>query len=130
MNLGKSNMHADWQKERRLLKRAEFTLCYDKGTKVHSKNFLVFIQEDMNNSFPRIGFAVTKKIGNAVVRNRVKRLLREFCRLNQKLFPQNANIVITPKKHLHVATLDYAKVEKELSSLFINKVNSTLNAEH
>ncbi len=116
------NIKQDSKKKRRLLKRAEFTYCYDNSTKVHSKNFLVFLQNNTKNSHAKVGLAVTKKIGNAVVRNRVKRLLREFCRLNQNLLPSNANIVITPKKHLHTDTLDYAKVEKELSNLFISKI--------
>ncbi len=111
-------MALSWEKEKRLLKRAEFRLCYDNAIKLYSSNFIAFIRkkEDIHT---RVGFAVTKKIGNAVMRNRLKRLLREYCRLNQALLPQNTDIVITPKKHLQIARLDYVQLEKELSLLFV-----------
>ncbi len=108
-------------KEKRLLKRAEFSNCYNNGNKFHSRYFLAFIvRHDFSENAlqTKVGFAVTKKIGNAVIRNRMKRLLREFCRLNQHLLPQNASIVITPKKHIRVDTLTYIEVEEELQKLF------------
>ncbi len=108
-----------WEKEKRLLKRAEFTLCYDKAIKIYSSNFIAFIYKENSKLQTRIGFAVTKKMGNAVMRNRLKRLLREFCRLNYAKLPQNADIVITPKKHLQIASLDYKLLEKELNLLFM-----------
>lgn len=48
----------------------------------------------------RVGFAVTKKTGKAVIRNRVKRVLREFFRLNQALMPEAVDVVVTPKRVL------------------------------
>ncbi len=110
-------MSLTWEKEKRILKRPDFSLCYDTGTKIHSKLFLAFIHNKSTQKTPRIGMAVTKKVGNAVMRNRLKRLLREFCRKNQEYFPQNADIVFTPKKHIKIHELDYQKVEDELLGL-------------
>ncbi len=108
-----------WEKDKRLLKRAEFTNCYDKAKKLYSQNFVVFIYKEDTKIHTRLGFAVTKKMGNAVMRNRLKRLLREFARLNYSILPNNADIVITAKKHLVIANLSYTKLEKELSLLFM-----------
>ncbi len=111
-------MSADWGKEKRILKRADFSLCYNNGYKIHSRHFLAFIREIGDEVQTRVGLAVTKKIGNAVTRNRMKRLLREYLRLNQHTLPKSADVVITPKKHIRVHTLTYTEVEEELNKLF------------
>jgi len=64
-------------KERRLRKRREFVAVQAKGTAVPSANFVVVLR---SGGCGRVGLTVSKKVGNAVVRNRVKRLLREFVR--------------------------------------------------
>ena len=56
----------------------------------------------------RVGMAVTKKIGTAVMRNRVKRVLRECFRLHQALLPPAVDLVIVPKRHLKPEQLDLA----------------------
>jgi len=46
-------------------------------------------------SYNRLGISVHKKTGNAVRRNKIKRLIREVFRLNRGLFPQSCDIVFT-----------------------------------
>lgn len=65
-----------------------------------------------------MGITVSKKIGKAVVRNRVKRVVREFVRLYQDLLPGGQDIVIVPKKHPVWSTLKFKDVEEDLSSFF------------
>jgi ribonuclease P protein component len=66
------------------------------------------------SSCPRLGLAVTKRLGKAVRRNRVKRLLREFFRRHQAELPLR-DIVIMAKKGAQ--ELIYQQVEEELGQL-------------
>lgn len=64
-----------------------------------------------------MGLAVTKKMGNAVTRNRIKRVLRAFFRLHQHLLPERVDIVAVPKRNLDVAQLDLPFVSAELAAV-------------
>ena len=89
-------------KENRLLKPNEFKKVLKNGKRFSAKGFLCFIlfnHEPPENTFKesvvvnedrtkRIGIAVSSKVGNSVVRNKIKRLIREFFRNNKASFPQ------------------------------------------
>ncbi len=49
-------------------------------------------------SYSRLGLSVSRKVGNAVKRNRVKRLIRELFRKNKDKFPKGYDIVFIPRK--------------------------------
>lgn len=57
----------------------QFRRVYDQGQRFHTPHFSVFILRT-EDSEPRIGLTVTRKVGNAVLRNRCKRRLREILR--------------------------------------------------
>ena len=71
---------------------------------------------------PRLGLAATRRLGKAVWRNRVKRLLREFFRRHKTALP-NKDLVIMAKKG--AAALDYHQVEEELGRLLLSRAQGT-----
>ncbi|RJX18355.1 MAG: ribonuclease P protein component [Ammonifex sp.] len=75
------------------LGRREFEAVFKKGRSSTSGGVVVYI---LPNHLPvfRLGFAVSRKVGNAVRRNRVRRLLREVCRLNQAWFQPGYDYVL------------------------------------
>ena len=102
-----------WQKDKRLLKRAQYQLCYNLGEKHFTKLFVVFAKKAPQM---KVGMAVSKKSGNAVARNRIKRVLREFFRLTQEKIPC-VELVVVPKKHVRAQILSLSSVEKDLLPL-------------
>lgn len=77
------------------------------------KNLTVLYSKNLENDFPRLGIVATKKIGNAVCRNRGKRLVREAFRLNQENISQKLDIVIILRKGIHKAA--QAEINQELT---------------
>lgn len=83
-------------KAERLLRKKEFDKVFDEGT-VFKNKFLVLYVAPGVQKCSRMGLVVSKKIGNAVRRNRVKRLLREVFRLNKNRLTVPVDIVIIPR---------------------------------
>jgi ribonuclease P protein component len=65
----------------RLRKRVEF-IAVRRGEKRRGRLFLLEVLDRNDKAAPRVGYTVTKKVGNAVVRNRVRRRLREAVRIH------------------------------------------------
>jgi ribonuclease P protein component len=59
---------------------------------------------------PRLGLSTSRKVGNAVRRNRIRRLLREAFRLLQHDFPRGYDIVIVPRPHEPLLLADYQRI--------------------
>src|SRR6476646_3151039 len=84
-------------KAMRLRRRAEYVEVQHDGVKLHGRHVLALACKRNNPELAgRLGITVTKKVGNAVVRNRIKRLVREWMRLHGWV-PQGWDIVVVAK---------------------------------
>ena len=97
------------------LRRADFLLATRDGLRVNGAHFLVFIRDRNDERGPRLGITVTRKVGNAVFRNRIKRLVREWFRLRQTRFGSRDLVVIAHRGIPRELTL--ARVEQDLSQV-------------
>ena len=100
-----------------LKKRKDFVLSNKFGQKSHNKNFILqkFILPDQNNLDLMFGFTATKKIGNAVKRNRAKRRMRALISIFLKdkayWFDDTSTYILIAKKSLIKASFLDLKAE-------------------
>jgi ribonuclease P protein component len=87
-----------FSKADRLLKRGDFIKLSKYGNKVSTVQFLAIYTEN-KLKWPRLGITVTKKVGGATDRNRIKRHIREYFRLNRCQIKGNWDINIIAKKN-------------------------------
>ena len=87
-------------KQMRLRQRVDYVAVQSGGDKLHGRHVLALARrrsEQVPEAQPgRLGLTVTKKVGNAVVRNRIKRLLREWMRLHGWV-PAGWDVVLVAK---------------------------------
>jgi ribonuclease P protein component len=100
-------------KSARLRKRPEFVSLSRTGRKVHSPNFIVISKRNERGE-SRLGITVSGKIGNALVRNRIKRLVREFFRRRRHEWFPASDIVVIARKG--AAALCSDLIQKELEN--------------
>lgn len=92
-------------KRLRLRKRAEF-LRVQQRSRRFSGQWLHFLYMPPASPEPltgRVGFTVSKKVGKAPVRNRVRRRLRELFRLNRGRWPLHLDVVVVAQPRAHKA---------------------------
>jgi ribonuclease P protein component len=118
---GDGRASQDFPRGRRLRKRRDFLEVQGRGRRVSGKHFLFFVRrrEDLETSIvaatARFGITVTRKVGNAVTRNRIKRVVREGCRKSAFHFPANVDVVIVARPS--AASAGSQEAAAELTSL-------------
>lgn len=100
-----------FSKAERLLKKKEFLEAKREGKRLYTNHLTIFIRPNAMG-IRRLGLSVSGKVGGAVKRNRIKRLLREFFRLNKGCFPPSVDIFILVKPGF--APSGYSEVEAEI----------------
>ncbi len=85
--------------QERIRKRKDFLFLYKKGKRYRGKYFnLIYLSNDF--SFSRMAVIVSKKVGNAVKRNKIKRQMRTLFRRNKNLLKAPLDIIIITKKEI------------------------------
>jgi ribonuclease P protein component len=99
-------------KSKRIRKRREFLSIQEGGSRVSLPSCIVLLAARSDDAPARLGITVTRKFGDAVCRNRAKRLIREAFRRSPDLFPPGLDVVIIPK-NLAAGTLSIAQIGAE-----------------
>jgi ribonuclease P protein component len=103
-----------FSRSERLRNTADFDRVYSIGKRIASAS-LVLISDASPADVTRLGISVSRKIGKAVVRNRVKRLLREAFRLNKHRLKKGYDILLVARKG--VEDLKFRQIEVQLLEL-------------
>lgn len=104
----------------RLLKHADFQAVYQRGKKHFSGNVAAFYRErgghEAAGASPRVGFTVSKALGGAVDRNRIRRRMRAAVQRHLQELDRPLDVVLHPRKS--VLVLEFARLDAEIAQLF------------
>jgi ribonuclease P protein component len=110
-------------KSERLKRGSQFRHAYEHGRKYVGKLFVLYVVDDppqrpmaTGPAARAVGVVTSRKVGNAVTRNRARRLLREAYRLNKQKFKDNLQMVMIARSAMNGKRLP--EVEAELLRLF------------
>jgi len=113
----------------RVRKRVEFLKIQDGGLRVSTSRFVLILSASAapDSGSPRLGITASRRVGNAVVRSRAKRLVREAFRATRELWPAGVDLVVIVKRATGESKLDSViaefiaakpQIDKRLRSLF------------
>lgn len=88
----------------------EFRRLYAKGKSVSTPTLVVYVRK-IKRDYNQLGVTVSTKIGKAVIRNLIRRRIREIYRLNEEKLPRGLDIVVVARVRSRHA--DYAQLEKD-----------------
>jgi ribonuclease P protein component len=114
--VGPLTREQDFPKSHRLLKRSDFARRAEGVERLGTQNFAV-IQVGNSLGIARLGIVVNRKVGNAVTRNRIKRLVREFFRLNRQSIDAGKDIIVIANKGARIGA--FWDVEMELRKVLV-----------
>ncbi len=99
------------------MRSKDFRRVYDEGTRFSGPLFAAFCLREAADSGSRIGFTTPRALGKAVVRNRIRRRVREAVRLQLERLNPQWSIVINPRRKALEAPQD--QIQREVERLFL-----------
>jgi ribonuclease P protein component len=105
-------------REHRLTDRRDFQRVFHHGQSFANRYLVIYYLKNRNSGTFRVGFSVSKKVGKAVVRNRVKRLLREAFRLQSGQIREPYDLVVIARPS--AAELEFDRMMQNVQHLLKN----------
>ena len=99
---------------RRILRSSDYERCWREGQRYHTTHFVVIVNP--GGRYSRLGLTISRKVGNAVCRNQLKRWMRELFRHNYMMFGQIVDISIIAKRN--AGDLTHPQLDRELLTVF------------
>ena len=89
----------------RLKKRYQFNYVYKSGEHFSGEHMVLYVVSSKTKNI-KVGLAVTKKVGHAVVRNKIRRRLREIIKKQVPNLKQNNNIIVVARDNISSASFE------------------------
>jgi len=118
--------HGGWE---RLRKSSDFQRVYHRRCAAGDAYLLVFVAENPEGK-QRLGVSVSRKWGNAVKRNRIKRLFREAFRLNKHVLPPATDFVLVPRTSRPVSLEQWEHSLRQLAQRAVRKLTASRGTDH
>lgn len=106
-----------------LKKNSDFQKVYREGKSYANRYFVMYKMEN-GTAWNRIGISVSKKVGNSVVRHRIKRLVKEAYRLHEDMFHNSFDVVVIAR----VAAKEISYQEAESALLHLGSLHHILKS--
>jgi len=109
----------DWRSTR-LRKHADYQRVYRESRRHSSASMTWFVRtrpgSEPGGETPRIGLTTGRVLGGAVVRNRIRRRMREAVRMHASELPERVDVVLHPRKQ--VLEMEFVRLEQEVARIF------------
>jgi ribonuclease P protein component len=113
-------MDENFTPQERIRKKKDFLHLYKKGKRYRGKYFiLIYLSNEL--TFSRVAVVASKKLGNAVQRNRTKRWLRTLFRRNKELLEKPFDMIFIPRKEIHEAKWQNLTEEYQAALKFMRR---------
>lgn len=96
------------EKKYRVRKNMEFKDIYKVGKNYWNRNLILYVKKN-DLDVTRVGYTITKKIGNAVSRNKLRRKMKEIYRLNFHNVKEGYDLIFIAKKN--IKDISYRELE-------------------